>query len=514
MSTRNVNVRPALFEGGRRSRSKRGLLAACLVFVTVQGASDLASTARAAGLDPVSPWPMFHRDLAHGGRSNHPLPTRRIAWSRALSDTIEYSSAVLAGNGTIYIGDQGKELWALNPSGYPLWSYHTGGNIRYSTPAVGADGTIFVGSADGKLYAIRPDGTLRWASQTGGAVKTAPAIAPDGTVYVGSDDRKLWAFYPDGATRWTFTTADTVRSSPVVGADGTIYFGSNDRRMYAVFSTGGLRWSAATGGPIKGSPALNAAGDVIFGSGDGFLYSVSPAGALNWATYTGQNIRSTPAIGITGKIYLGLDTAIAAFHDDGDPAWDYDTGARVLSTPAVHTRADLTEVIICGSDNGTLYLIDRGALLWSLPLNSPIRTSPSMSADGHVYVGTLNGFLHSIGEPLVTDVEDAADSGFPQMGESDLRLLAGPNPMRPGESLSLRLIRPSGGLSGAPAAGPGLLTIADAAGRQVLRLETRGDAGLSWNEVDRAAAFPASGVYLLRWTDGRRSASGNLVFIR
>ncbi|MDB4805128.1 immunoglobulin domain-containing protein, partial [bacterium] len=55
----------------------------------------------------------------------------------------------------------------------------------YSSPAIGSDGTIYVGSNSGNLYAINPDGTQKWAFETGGGVSSSPAIGSDGTIYVG-----------------------------------------------------------------------------------------------------------------------------------------------------------------------------------------------------------------------------------------------------------------------------------------------------------------------------------------
>jgi outer membrane protein assembly factor BamB len=62
-----------------------------------------------------------------------------------------------------------------------------------SSPAVGADGTIYVGSDDHNLYAINPDGSLKWRYDTGDKVYSSPAIGSDGTIYAGSDDDNLYA---------------------------------------------------------------------------------------------------------------------------------------------------------------------------------------------------------------------------------------------------------------------------------------------------------------------------------
>ena len=68
------------------------------------------------------------------------------------------------------------------------WSFTAGSYVR-SSPAVSADGgTVFVGSEDHNLYAIRTtDGALQWKFATGDWVKSSPALSSDGrTVYVGS----------------------------------------------------------------------------------------------------------------------------------------------------------------------------------------------------------------------------------------------------------------------------------------------------------------------------------------
>ena len=77
--------------------------------------------------------------------------------------------------------------------GDEIWSFRFGGSDVYSTPAVGSDGTIYVGSEDNNLYAINPDGTKKWAFDTGDDVNSSPAIGRDGTIYFGSLDGNLYA---------------------------------------------------------------------------------------------------------------------------------------------------------------------------------------------------------------------------------------------------------------------------------------------------------------------------------
>lgn len=466
--------------------------------VAVLAAMLGSNPATAAGLNS-GPWPMFHRSLLHEGRTFGNLPSNgAIAWSASVADTVEFSSPVVDANGTIYAGTQGKDLYALNPNGSVKWIYPTLGNIRYSTPAVADDGTVYVGSADSKLYAINANGTLKWTFTTGGAVKTAPAIASDGTIYAGSDDRKMWAVNPNGTLKWSYTTTDTIRSSPCVGADGAIYFGNNAGKIFALNPTGTLRWQVQTGGPVKASPAIGQGGDIIVGSYDGFLYALRSTGTLDWVIFTGDQVRNSAAIGIHGKIYLPIGTKFYCYHDKGDTAWIYDMGTtEILSSPAVKTfLADSAEVAVFGADNGRVYAVNRGVLVWQSIVGSPVRTAPAIAND-HVYVGSLNGFVHSIGAP-VADVSDGGVSG--------LRLIASPNPFTSREATTVRLL---GALPGQAARD---LIFVDAAGREVRRVEISADDPAIWDGRDDAGRELPSGVYLYR-LDGQ-STGGRVVRVR
>ena len=98
-----------------------------------------------------------------------------------------------------------------------------------SSPAIDTDGTIYVGSDDENLYALNPtDGSLKWKNTIGGGMRSSPAIGTDGTIYVGSADGNLNALNPaDGSLKWQYTTGYIIEySSPTIGADGTIYVGS------------------------------------------------------------------------------------------------------------------------------------------------------------------------------------------------------------------------------------------------------------------------------------------------
>jgi len=85
--------------------------------------------------------------------------------------------------------------WLQTP-GTLKWTFKTGARV-VSSPAIRSDGTIYVGSEDKNLYAINPDGTKRWELHISRSTMCAPALGKDGTFYIGSEDFNLKAIYTD-----------------------------------------------------------------------------------------------------------------------------------------------------------------------------------------------------------------------------------------------------------------------------------------------------------------------------
>jgi len=347
-----------------------------------------------------SPWPMFHHDAQHTGRSPASGPSSpTLGWTYPTGGSI-LSSPSLDTDGTVYVGSTDGKLYAILAYGNTKWIYSTGDKI-VSSPAIGRDGTIYVGSQDGNLYAIDLTGSLKW-SYTAGGIASSPAMAADGTIYVGSLDNVLYAIKPDGSSAWSYTTGGPVVSSPAIGADGTIYVGSYDNKLYAIKPDGSSAWSYTTGGPVVSSPAVGADGTIYAGSNDNKLYAIKPDGSSAWSYTTGGPVVSSPAIGADGTIYVGSnDNKLYAIKPDGSSAWSYTTGGLVVSSPAI--GADGTVYVNSMGYSPEFYSINHdGSLKWSFALNSEnsiytgsIVSSPAVT--GHaIYIGLDDGKLYSI----------------------------------------------------------------------------------------------------------------------
>jgi outer membrane protein assembly factor BamB len=118
----------------------------------------------------------------------------KFNWNFKSQGLIVSSPAIglLNGKTRIYFGSYDGNLYALRQDGSYLWKFSSGGSI-HSSPAVGPDGTVWVGSNDHNLYALDPgSGSIQSQITTGGPVKSSPAILQNGSVVVGSDDATVY----------------------------------------------------------------------------------------------------------------------------------------------------------------------------------------------------------------------------------------------------------------------------------------------------------------------------------
>ena len=338
-------------------------------------------------------------------------------WRFTAGDVI-ISSPAVASDGTIYVGAQDNNLYAVNPDGTQKWVFTGATDWIDSSPAVGADGTVYVGSWDNKLYALdAADGSEVWSFETGSLIVSSPAVALDGTIYFGSSDGIFYALNADGTLKWQYVTGDELDSSPAVGDDGTIYFGSYEDKLIALNPDSSLKWEfevemvEGEDGRVVSSPAVDGDGNIYFGSGNTNLYALDPNGMEIWSFTTDGKVDSSPAIGLDGTIYFASREGYLYSVDEGGiENWSILVGDVFLSSPAVDSAGNVYIAAFAGNGMSKVFAFDQDAVfLWEFVVSALVDSSPAIGSNGVLYIGAYDNNLYALqaGNPL-------ANSFWPQ----------------------------------------------------------------------------------------------------
>ncbi len=379
-----------------------------------------------------SPWPSFRRTRRNTGRS----PIQAVyggdePWSFETAKGI-FSTPIIGGDGTVYVGSADYNFYAINPDGSERWTYRTGelidsaATITRFDPDLGYSKVVFL-SGDGNMYCLRtddgvasPEDRLLWTFQA--TADPGPGynnwwegnvvMGFDGTLYAGNTNWNYYAVDQEGALEWTYTTGNNAWSAAAFADDGTIYWGSLDLFVHAVGPDAASKWRTMTLGFISSSAAVGSDGTVYIGSFDSALYALEPEhGRLLWKFPTMDHIYTSPALGVddegnTDAIYFGsADGIFYALDTLGGLLWTYDTGDTIRSSPTLGPAPppEVHDIVYFGCGNGKLYALnsDDGTRRWSydttpddaeLADRNDLNGSPALGEPG-VYIGGEHGFV-------------------------------------------------------------------------------------------------------------------------
>jgi len=176
-----------------------------------------------------------------------------------------------------------------------------------------------------------------------------------------------------------------------------------------MYPNGTLRWRFKTGHYIKGPPSIATDGTIYVGSYDDYLYALHPDGTLKWKYKLKYGTETNPSIGPDGTIYVG-DDRLYAINPDGTLKWTFNLGSNqdiFQSSPAVsadgiiYVGTNIGETsggdIIAVNPDGTERWRHRIADDW-------VDSSPCIGKDGAVYIGSslddngdFHGYLYAFG---------------------------------------------------------------------------------------------------------------------
>lgn len=304
-------------------------------------------------------YPMYRYSPSHEDFSKATGPSEpTVLWTHFLSDPIASSASVA--NGIVFVGTIGGTFYALELStGETVWSFSTGTSIS-STPAI-EDGLVIFGSKEpGRIYALDEyTGIVRWTYKI-----------------------------PDGSS---------IFSSPTI-KDKRVFVTSSDGylRSFTLFE-GSLLWETYVGGNITASPAVF--GDTVCIAGIGVEAFDEFTGTQKWRIYFSWPVSSSPAV--DGEaVYVGAendDTVYALNAITGIQLWSSKRGGWT-STPCIDSVKNL---VIVGCRDTRVYCLDKvtGSVEWSyITGDGNYPSAPTISSDGLVYAGSLNGGLFCLNE--------------------------------------------------------------------------------------------------------------------
>jgi outer membrane protein assembly factor BamB len=412
------------------SRTVVALMAALVWALNAGAVSAAAATTAPARvpLNAASPWPEMRHDSRNTG--NSPIVARYHGdrpWAFQTARGV-FSTPVIGGDGTIYIGSGDGYMYALRSDGRLRWKLGAGGLIDAAgalsayDPRLGSAPLTF-GSASDKLYHVttptRGRPRILWTYRA--SVPPVPgqgvdwweggvAVGPGGVLYAGNTGGTAYAVRPDATRLWTFTAGNSVWTMPAFAGDGSSFWGSLDLNVYRLSNTGAVLWKTFVPGYVVSSPAIGSNGTVYVGSFDSRLYALNPAtGAISWSYKTSDHIYSSPALGQnahghTDAIYFAsANGSVYALTPAGKLIWRSDTGAPVRSSPVLGRAPGGGEIAYVGSSNGKLYAFDAatGRLRWSynttpsnpyLAVRNNLNGSPALGRTG-IYIGSQAGMV-------------------------------------------------------------------------------------------------------------------------
>ncbi|MEW6157095.1 MAG: FG-GAP-like repeat-containing protein, partial [Verrucomicrobiota bacterium] len=366
-----------------------------------------------AELAPNSPWPMLGKNQKHNGNA-HGLPGDMLN-SIPLGDLVR-SSVAIGVDGKKYIG-AGNSLFVFSADD-AVTSFDLKRNVQ-SSPVLGPDGTIHVagdyGTPEGRLMAFDSTGTELWHLDLESAVgRASPALGSDGTVWITSGGK----LYSTNAAMNIGRVLDlrealelaslSTQSSPVIGPNGMVYVAAANL-LVAIRPDQTIEWTfEATHDPGDGnlfllvSPAIGADGTIYVVTLHGWLYAIAPQGTERWRTKVDYLCYSSPIIGPDDTVYLTSSHEqfeLHAFHGlDGKSKWSQPftlPAAYSYSVPAL--GLDGTVYFAAGK---SLYAVsdagDHAEFRWEFRTRDDILSSPVLTAEGEVWVGSDDGNLYVI----------------------------------------------------------------------------------------------------------------------
>lgn len=366
-----------------------------MTFAAACGAS--APSPMAPLVDADDPWPMFRREPRHGGDArDHRALAWEVAWQVELGERVD-ASPIVVENGVVVATRKGTVVLLDPVTGAERARASLGGGI-WATPTA-AGGVIVAGvvrDGGGELVGLDARSlAVRWRRAVG-AKSFGAGTAVGHVVWLCRDDVVVGIGVGDGAEVGRREVGGTCFGAPAIDGDA-MYVASRSGDLWrfdgdATTPTWTARMTAKT--PNDTAPVVT---DelVLVGSNDGHLYAFDKKGVLRWKVDTGAWVVSSPAIA-DGKAIFGDDGDRERAVDlhDGMELWNGSTGGDVASSAVV-----IGDHVIHGAHDGKVYAWGIGpdvAHRDAIDAGAPMFASPAVTRAGMVVIATHEGRVLAI----------------------------------------------------------------------------------------------------------------------
>ncbi len=363
-------------------------------------------------------------------------PIRKVAWTFDAGSAI--SCTPITGSNSMYFGTEGNgngTFYCVENDGRKIWEFPNSHLRNFVDPKTGEKPwpngamdfprtrlkitpTIFRrvlyipwGSmlllVDINSGALKGYIDLRELGHQG-SINTSPFVSTDHKLIVcGSSNGYLYGFdieLRNPAIRWRIPDGGSggTISSSVAYSKTKIFFGSSSKKFYCyqlsypskdgVKGEPPLVWEKKLDGQITSTPAVT--GDtVITTTRDGMIYALSAStGDIIWKVNTEARIDSSPAISGSSVIVIDGNHVRCYSLSNGKRKWSKLIGGASYGAPIVNNKY---VYVTCEDTKFYVFRIDNGALMSAKKVDSPIKSSPSISS-GLIFFGTQSGILYAL----------------------------------------------------------------------------------------------------------------------
>jgi len=193
---------------------------------------------------------------------------------------------------------------------------------------------------------------------------------------------------------WKFETQGEIWATATVSPSGNLLFGNKIGKYYSLTPDGVPAWETSLDSGVSVQSAVSqSTGNSFVGTLNGTIYSIGPSGSIEWSVNIGSppggSLRFIPdlvfVVAFSGTVY-------ALNPSNGSTAWQVNLPEYSSASPAVSPDG----IVYVGCQDSSLYAVQGGSILWSLPTGGEVWSEPEIAPDGTIYFGSNDGWLYSV----------------------------------------------------------------------------------------------------------------------